>query len=102
MILSFILFLLSFTDPLTKVKTPEVIHVPEVTYPARAQRWGLEGKVLIEFTISTEGKPEKIKIISADNSLFIPPADSIARGMRFEPLQKPVKYNLPVIFKLKK
>ncbi len=102
MILSFILFLLLISDPTPKKQLPEVIHIPEVTYPERAKRWGLEGKVLIQFTISTEGQPQNIKILSADNQLFIPPADSIAKGMRFEPLQEPIKYTLPVIFKLKK
>lgn len=97
------LFTLISIDPSLKTKqAPEILYIPTVTYPARANRWNLEGKVFIEFYIQTDGTTRSHRILSADYNLFIPPADSIAKGMRFEPISKPVKYILPVIFKLKK
>ena len=97
------LFTLTSTDPSLKAKqAPEVLYIPTVTYPPRANRWNLEGKVLIEFYIQTDGTTRSHQILSADHNLFIPPADSIAKGIRFEPVARPIKYTLPVIFKLKK
>ncbi len=55
-------------------------------YPARALQRGIEGRVLLEFTITRTGAVENPKIIAAEpNSIFNAAAIKAVRQWRYEP-----------------
>jgi len=55
-------------------------------YPARALRRGIEGRVLLEFTIGRTGAVENPKVIAAEpNSIFNASALEAVRQWRYEP-----------------
>ncbi|MGD8323568.1 MAG: M56 family metallopeptidase [Gammaproteobacteria bacterium] len=65
-------------DYLPVVKTPPA-------YPADAEQMGLEGQVVVEFTVDTTGKPANVSIVSSSNSLFNESAVAAARQFRYAP-----------------
>jgi protein TonB len=55
-------------------------------YPVRALRRGIEGRVLLEFTIGRTGAVENAKVIAAEpNSIFNDAALKAVRQWRYEP-----------------
>lgn len=77
-----------------------------INYPPKARDKGIEGKVILDFIISTDGHIKDIKIIRYSHALLDEEALRVVRAM---PIWKPgfqdgkaveVKYTLPISFRL--
>lgn len=76
-----------------------------VNYPERARKAGIEGRVIIQFVVSKEGKVEDQKVIRSLGGGADKEALRCVKQAEFEPGRqrgKPVRvqYSLPVIFRL--
>jgi TonB family protein len=77
-------------------------------YPAEAKKKGLEGKVLVEFTVPVSGELEDISVVKSSDKVFNDPAVNVFKDMPdWEPGKqrgKPVKAKIivPVEFTLDK
>ncbi|MBN1238586.1 MAG: energy transducer TonB [Gammaproteobacteria bacterium] len=65
------------------VPKPIVGVLPE--YPRKAARFGLEGRVVVEYTVSRLGTAEEIVIVESTHELFHRAALDAAREFRFAP-----------------
>ena len=66
------------------VKAPKPIHIEEPRYPATAKRAGVEGVVVVEATVTAEGKVDKVKIISGPPLLVEAAAEAVSHWL-YEP-----------------
>jgi protein TonB len=68
-------------------RPPRRLTAPPPGYPEDARRAGLEGHVVFEMAIGTNGipVPESFVVIEADDSLFVAAAREAALGSRYEP-----------------
>ena len=57
-------------------------------YPARAARNGVEGWVLVEFDVNTEGSTENIKVIESSHEIFDESAVVAAKKYKYLPAMK--------------
>ena len=66
---------------------PQAISRPAVRYPAALRQRGVEGDVLLEFVVTTEGKvdPSTIEVIQATHDEFRSPAERSIRGTAYRP-----------------
>lgn len=77
-----------------------------IEYPESAKSAGIEGRVMISFTISSEGKVSDVKVIgSADSALDAEAVRVVAQSPDWTPAKKegqavPVSMAFPVIFHL--
>jgi len=75
-------------------------------YPRRALSSGIEGKVVLAFTVNTDGRAENVRVIEADPpGLFEREARRAAVRSRYVPLRKngqPVASEVtkPFVFRL--
>lgn len=55
---------------------PELLGHPAVSYPAILRQAGIDGRAMVEAVIDTTGRAERgsIRVLSATNPLFAPPA----------------------------
>ena len=78
----------------------------QLRYPAEAKLKGIEGKVIVQFIITSEGAVTDVRTINTPDSLLINEAERIVRIMpKWQPAiekGKPVnvKYTMPINFKL--
>lgn len=86
---------------------PELIAAPAVTYPRMLQEAGVEGTVVIEVVIGTDGRPEResVRIVSSTRAEFDGPARDVVLGARFRAgrvrgERVRVVVRLPVAFRL--
>jgi TonB family protein len=87
---------------------PESMKLPKFKltnfdYPDSAKRLGLEGKVLIAFDISPQGRAVNASMISSDEDTLVKPALGMVLGLRFDPTDlatgdRPVRYRIGFVF----
>lgn len=85
-------------------KKPEVLKPVAPKYPKMAQNAGVEGMVVVQLTVSAEGKPTNIKILKG-HPLLDEAAIAAVKQYKFSPgMQRdkavPVKWQIPIRFKL--
>lgn len=56
-------------------------------YPEKAARRGIEGWVILQFTINTDGKVKDIKVIESSNKIFIDSSISALKTWKFQPVK---------------
>ncbi len=77
-------------------------------YPKEAEKKGLEGKVIVRFTIEQDGQVGDIEVVRSVNPLLDAEAERVIREMpRWKPAVADGKavaalYTVPVLFKLDK
>ena len=71
----------------TGVFPPRPVHRVSATYSSEAQRAHVQGTVVLEVVVSTEGAPEKIEVISSVGFGLDKQAREAVRQWRFEPGQ---------------
>jgi len=92
------------------VTMPEVIGglasiQHEMKYPQSARQDGIEGRVIVEFTVDKEGNVRDVHIVRGVNSVLDKEALRVVEMARFEPGMiegepTEVKLSLPITFKL--
>ena len=88
-------------------EVPEQISCPPVQYPRMMQQANIEGQVLLQFVVETDGhvKRESIQTLSASHQAFERPARALISKCLFRPGRvraKPVRVlvQLPIFFTL--
>lgn len=72
-----------------KTRDAEIIREVAPAYPEDARQQGIEGRVVIEFTISDEGVPEEYQIVEATlPGVFEAEAIAALRQWRYEPARR--------------
>ena len=66
------------------VKEPKPIHIEQPQYPPAAKKAGVQGVVVIEATLTAEGRVDKVKVVSGSPLLTEAAAQAISRW-RYEP-----------------
>ena len=78
-----------------------------IKYPPKAEKKGIEGKVMINFIVEKDGSISNVKIVRHIHPLLDKEAERVIKAMpRWSPGKqegKPVrvKFNIPVAFRLK-
>lgn len=68
---------------------PRVVHKVPPSYPFRAKRRGVEGKVEVRFLVDTKGRVSQVSLIQAEpEGVFEESALKAVRKWRFEPGKK--------------
>ena len=88
---------------------PEVLSGPPVIYPDLLRQAGVEGRVLVQAVLDTNGRaePRSIRIIQSPNAGFDQSARDFVLGARFRPARIKgrgvrVLVNLPIDFKIRR
>jgi TonB family protein len=76
-----------------------------IVYPDEARQKGIEGKVMLELVIGTNGSVQSVKTLSSPNALLTAAAEQAVRKTAFVPATKNGKnveatVVLPVMFRL--
>ena len=84
---------------------PEVIYREPAVYPEIAKKTGLQGRVTVEVTIDTQGKPIQAKVVKSDSDVFNNAAIEAVMKYSFKPAMMstgPVtaKIMIPIVFRL--
>jgi TonB family protein len=93
-------------DPASHLdRVPQLVSSAAPTYPYQAKHQRIEGRVLIEFTVDTQGQVMTARIISSDNAIFDEPTLQAVYHWKFEPglckgVAVPFRMRLPVNFAL--
>ena len=66
------------------VKEPKVLHIEQPKYSPEAKRARVEGVVVLEATVTTEGNVEKVKVLSGPALLVEPAVEAVSRW-KYEP-----------------
>ncbi|MCE2968625.1 MAG: TonB family protein [Burkholderiales bacterium] len=72
-----------------------------IVYPREALREGLEGKVLIEFTVAADGRVKDVAVARSSNRIFNRVAARAAESMSCQGQGQDIRVVLPVGFTLK-
>jgi protein TonB len=64
---------------------PKAINPVKPRYPKKLEEEEIEGEVILELSISKEGKIINIKVIDSDHKLFTESALATVRKYRFSP-----------------
>ncbi len=72
----------------------------EIKYPMQARKDGIEGEVLIEFTVATNGEIKDIDVKSSSNRVFNSAAINATRLFRCNGQGRDVRVQVPYSFKL--
>ncbi|UCG88477.1 MAG: TonB family protein [Gemmatimonadota bacterium] len=66
---------------------PELVSQPAVRYPPVLRQRGVEGRVLVEFVVMSDGRvdPSSVEVVEATNDQFRNPAERAVREMAFRP-----------------
>ena len=86
---------------------PRLVHKVKVTYPSKALKKGIEGKVIVDALIDTTGKVEKATVVKSTNKIFNEPAIKAVKEYKFTPARKgkkkvKVHVKIPVMFRIEK
>ena len=79
----------------------------QLVYPEAAKRVGIQGKVMVSFTITESGKVDNVKVVKGVHPLLDAEAVRvISRSPKWEPAQKlgspiAITYTFPVIFQVR-
>jgi protein TonB len=71
-----------------------------VAYPALAQRQGLSGEVLIEFTVGGSGGIGNISVLRSSNPMFESVALGAVRAFHCSGQGHPVRVRVPFTFRI--
>jgi TonB family protein len=76
-----------------------------IVYPDEARQKGIEGKVLLELVIGSNGSVQSVKVLSSPSTLLTAAAETAVRKTAFVPAMKDGKkveatVVLPVMFRL--
>jgi TonB family protein len=63
-----------------------IIHRVEPVYPERARQLFIQGEVILEALVGTDGSVQQLKLISGDSDLAVAAGDAV-RQWRFQPYQ---------------
>jgi len=69
-----------------------------VPYPTQAERMGLSGKVLVEFTVTADGRVRDVAAISSSNSVFTATATRAVAEFRCNGQGHDVRVRVPFAF----
>ena len=69
-------------------KIPGFRRPPNIIYPPKAKRMGLQGFVLVRWVVDTEGNVESLEIIDASSSVFIPAVEDAYMKAKMNPGEK--------------
>jgi protein TonB len=72
----------------------------EIKYPAQARKDGIEGDVLVEFTVATSGEIKDVEVKSSSNRVFNSVSLSAVRQFRCNGQGRDVRVQVPFSFKL--
>jgi protein TonB len=72
-----------------------------IVYPREALREGLEGEVLIEFTVAADGRVKDVAVARSSNRIFNRVAVRAAESMSCQGQGQDIRVVLPVGFTLK-
>jgi TonB family protein len=75
---------LGVNDEILDEEYVPIAKIPPV-YPKEAADAGVEGTVVVEFTVSTKGRPEGVTVVSSTNTVFDSSAVAAAREFRYAP-----------------
>jgi len=67
------------------VTLPKLIKKVEVEYPATLRRRGIQGIVVVETTIDTQGIPREVRVIKSDHPELSALAVQAVQQWRFQP-----------------
>ncbi len=80
-------------------KGPRLIKKVNPVYPEEARKAGIEGTVILEATIDTQGKVTKVKVLRGENDLLNKAAIEALRQWEYEPIiveGKPMQFAFTV------
>jgi protein TonB len=69
-------------------------------YPSQAQRMGLSGDVLLEFTVTTTGQISDVTVVKSSNRLFNSTAANAVNQLRCNGLGHDVRVRVPFAFRM--
>lgn len=72
----------------------------ETRYPVAAQRRGISGDVLVEFTVTAQGALDNVHVVGAANSLLASAALEATRKFKCQSQGNPVRVQVPYSFKM--
>jgi protein TonB len=86
-----------------RVVCPNYVQVmSSITYPREALLDGIEGEVLIEFTVAGDGQIKNVDIKSSSNRVFNRPAlAAVQSGLKCQGQGQDVRVQAPVSFKIR-
>ena len=86
---------------------PRLLSAPPVRYPSLLEHAGVEGEVVLEVVIGTDGRPEAetLRVIASSRPEFVAPASDVVLGALFEAGRVHgsavrVVVRLPVVFRI--
>ena len=79
---------------------PKSLYKKPPNYPHRALARGMEGSVILEYTVNTEGRVVNVAAIGSTGTSFTIEAEKAARKFLYEPAID-TKTNLPIEYQLK-
>lgn len=87
-------------------RAPRPIRQPQPIYPPELRRAGIEGTVVLEFHVRSDGTTAQITVTQSENPGFNEPAIRAIRKWRFEPGEKDGKavtcrVRLPIPFRIR-
>ena len=87
-------------------RAPRPIKQPAPLYPPELRRAGIEGTVVLEFHVRSDGTTAKITVTNSENPGFNEPAIRAVRKWRFEPGEKDGKavtcrVRIPIPFRIR-
>lgn len=76
-----------FTMPVNTIPDGPLVALVRVrpVYPARAEMNGIEGYVLVEFTVGTDGTVSDVVVVDSSHAIFETSAVKAAERFRFKP-----------------
>jgi len=85
-----------------RVVCPNYVEVMKsIVYPRQALLDGIEGEVLLEFTVASSGEVKNIEIKSSSNRIFNRPALSAVQDLTCQSQGQDVRVQAPVSFKIR-
>jgi protein TonB len=92
-------------EPSVYEEPPTVTHAPDPEYPSAARGAGIEGKVILEALVGTDGRVRQVRVREGNPMLADAAREAVLRW-RFRPArwnQKPVAawVAIPVVFRLR-
>lgn len=72
----------------------------DIKYPIKARREGIQGDVLIEFTVTASGEVSGVDVKSSSNPVFNSVSISAVRQFRCTPQPRDIRVQVPFVFKL--
>ncbi len=72
----------------------------ELKYPLQARKDGIEGEVLLEFTVAASGEIKEVEVKSSSNRVFNNPSINTVRQFRCQGQGRDVRVQVPISYKL--